>query len=73
MLDYLLDIVLLRNRVVYRERLYIDWDVLPQRRYIAVQCDPLHHDPLEGNLVGRRITVERSLVPPLNPFPCLLD
>ena len=35
--------------------------------------DPLRRDPLEGNSSGRQSTVERSLIPPLYPVPCLLD
>ena len=72
MLDRPIYLVLLRNRVVYQERIYGYWDVLPRGRYIAVQCDPLRRDPLEGNSGRRRSTVDRSLVLPLNPVTCLL-
>ena len=44
--------------------MYVDWNVSPRGRYIAVQCEPLRRDPLERNSGGRRSTIDRSLVPP---------
>ena len=55
------------------ERMYLDWNVFPRGRYIAVQSDPLRRDPLERNLSRWQSTIDRRLVQHLNPVPSLLD